>query len=163
MPAGGLRRSMLRSEVALDPCDIYLAAGNRDDEILHGCQRYWIAEAIRYTHREAVEELFTSKNCVTVGWRQKTAPQRQAECICLALANFNAIAYDVYANEQESTMVGLKDYSQYQKFVELLNYYYCGAKHFLTKLESSGAGEVEQDQLDRLRKEHEDLNIHIDS
>ena len=88
--------------------------------------------------------------------------QRQAECICLALANFNAIAYDVYANEQESTMVGLKDYSQYQKFVELLNYYYCGAKHFLTKLESSGAGEVEQDQLDRLRKEHEDLNIHIE-
>ena len=60
-------------------------------------------------------------------------------------------------------MVGLKDYSQYQKFVELLNCYYCGAKHFLTKLESSGAGEVEQDQLDRLRKEHEDLNIHIDS
>ena len=52
MPAGGLRRSMLRPEVALDPCDIYLAAGNRNGEILQGCQRYWIAEAIRYTHRE---------------------------------------------------------------------------------------------------------------
>jgi len=50
---------MLRPEIALDPCDIYLAAGNQEDEILHGCQRYWIAEAIRYTHREAVEELFT--------------------------------------------------------------------------------------------------------
>lgn len=30
---------MLRPEVALDPCVIYLAAGNQDDEILHGCQR----------------------------------------------------------------------------------------------------------------------------
>jgi hypothetical protein len=54
---------MLRSEVALDLYDIYLATGNQDDEILHSCQRYWIAEAIRYTHREAVEELFTDYNC----------------------------------------------------------------------------------------------------
>jgi hypothetical protein len=41
---------MLRPEIALDPCDIYLAAGNQNDEILQGCQRYWIAEAIRYVH-----------------------------------------------------------------------------------------------------------------
>jgi hypothetical protein len=53
---------MLRPGIALDPCDIYLAAGNREDEILHGRQRYWIAEAIRYTHREAVEELFTDRS-----------------------------------------------------------------------------------------------------
>lgn len=53
---------MLRPEVALDPCDIYLAPGNQDDEILRGCQRFWIAEAIRYTHREAVEGLFTDHN-----------------------------------------------------------------------------------------------------
>ena len=50
---------MLRSEVALDPCDILLAAGNQEDEILHRCQRYWIAEAIRCTHRSTVEDLFT--------------------------------------------------------------------------------------------------------
>src|SRR5216117_218301 len=53
MPAGGLRRSMFRPEVALRPRDIYLSTGNQEDEILHSCQRYWIAEAIRYTHREA--------------------------------------------------------------------------------------------------------------
>ncbi len=62
---------MLRPEVALDPCDIYLATGNQDDEILHGCQRYWIAEAIRYTHREAVEELFTDRNPTTTGQMRK--------------------------------------------------------------------------------------------
>lgn len=62
---------MLRSEVALDPCDIYLATGNQDDEILHGCQQYWIAEAIRYTHREAVEELFTDRNPTTTGQTRK--------------------------------------------------------------------------------------------
>jgi len=49
---------MLHPEIALDPGDIYQADGNRDDKILQGCQRYWIAEAIRYTHREAVEKLF---------------------------------------------------------------------------------------------------------
>lgn len=53
---------MLRPGTALAPCDIYLAPGNQDDEILHGCQRFWIAEAIRYTHREAVEELFIDHN-----------------------------------------------------------------------------------------------------
>jgi hypothetical protein len=62
---------MLRPEVALDPCDIYLAPGNQDDEILRGCQRYWIAEAIRYTHREAVEELFTDHNPTTTGQMRK--------------------------------------------------------------------------------------------
>jgi hypothetical protein len=58
---------MLRLEVALDPCGIFVAAGNQDDEILRGCQRYWIAEAIRYTHREAVEELFTDGNPTSTG------------------------------------------------------------------------------------------------
>lgn len=58
---------MLRLEVALDPCGIFLAAGNQDDEILRGCQRYWIAEAIRYTHREAVEELFIEGKPTSTG------------------------------------------------------------------------------------------------
>src|SRR5438045_6564742 len=71
MPAGGLCRSMLRSKVALDPCDIYLATGNQDDKILHGCQWYWIAEAIHYTHHEAVEELFTDHNPATTGQMRK--------------------------------------------------------------------------------------------
>ena len=62
---------MLRPEVALDPCDIYLAAGNQDDDVLHNCQRYWIAEAIRYTHREAVEELFAEHNTTITGQIRK--------------------------------------------------------------------------------------------
>jgi len=62
---------MLRPQVTLDPCDIYLAAGNQDDEILHSCQRYWIAEAIRYTHREAVEGLFMDRNLTTTGQMRK--------------------------------------------------------------------------------------------
>ena len=42
-----------------------------DDEILHGCQQYWIAEAIHYTHCEAVEELFTDHNPATTGQMRK--------------------------------------------------------------------------------------------
>jgi hypothetical protein len=44
-----------------------MAAGNRDDDIQHRCQRHWIAEAIRCTHREAVETLFTTKTRVKPG------------------------------------------------------------------------------------------------
>jgi hypothetical protein len=58
---------MLHPKVALDACDIFLAAGNRHDAILHACQRYWIAEAIRYTDRAAVEKLFSNDNSTTVG------------------------------------------------------------------------------------------------
>jgi len=60
MPPGGLRSSMLHPRVPLDPCDILQAAGNEDDTILHACQRHWIAEAIRYTHRTAVEKLLAT-------------------------------------------------------------------------------------------------------
>ncbi len=67
IPDGGLHKSMLHPEVALDPCDITLATGNQDDEILHTCQRYWIAEAIRYTHRAAVEDLFSDNDPATTG------------------------------------------------------------------------------------------------
>jgi hypothetical protein len=62
---------MLRPETVLNPCDIYLAISNQDDEILHNCQRYWIAEAIRYTHCETVEELFTDHNPTTTGQMRK--------------------------------------------------------------------------------------------
>jgi hypothetical protein len=58
---------MLHLEAALDPCYIFMATGNQDDEILRGCQRYWIAEAIRYTHREAVERLFADGNPTSTG------------------------------------------------------------------------------------------------
>lgn len=65
MPPGGLRSSMLHPRVPLDPCDILQAAGNEDDTILHACQRHWIAEAIRYTHRTAVEKLFSDDSTAT--------------------------------------------------------------------------------------------------
>ena len=65
---------MLRREVALDPIGhVYLAPGNQDDEILHRCQRYWIAEAIRYTHREAVEKLFADDDPNATGRMRKRA------------------------------------------------------------------------------------------
>jgi len=54
----------------------------------------------------------------------------QARSIYLALANFNALAYVVYAEVPLSTMNQLKGLPQYQMFVELLNYFYCGVKHF---------------------------------
>lgn len=60
IPDGKLQRSMLRLNNAVDPYDIYLAPENRDDDILHQCQRYCIAEAIRHIHREAVEALFSN-------------------------------------------------------------------------------------------------------
>jgi hypothetical protein len=41
----GLSKSMLRPEVALDPCGVYLTASNAGDETLR-C--YLIVEAIRY-------------------------------------------------------------------------------------------------------------------
>ena len=53
---------MLRNKVTLNLCDILLAAGNQEDEILHKCQCYYIAEAICYTHRKAVEDLFTDSS-----------------------------------------------------------------------------------------------------
>src|SRR5436309_7422970 len=71
IPVGGLRKSILCTKVALDSCDIYLAAGNQDDEILYSCQYYWIAEAIRYTHREAVEELFADSSPTTTSQMRK--------------------------------------------------------------------------------------------
>jgi hypothetical protein len=54
MPSDGLRKSMLLPEIGLDPTDIYLAPGNQEDDVLFQSQEYWIAEAIRCTHREAV-------------------------------------------------------------------------------------------------------------
>lgn len=50
---------MFHPEVPLLPQDIYLAPPNLNDPILQDCQRYHIAEAIRYCHRDAVEALFT--------------------------------------------------------------------------------------------------------
>jgi hypothetical protein len=61
MPSEGLHQSMLHTKIALDSCLVYKAAGNQNDEILRACQRYWIAEAIRYTHRAAVEKLFSDQ------------------------------------------------------------------------------------------------------
>ena len=49
---------MFHPEIALDWNDICFAPGNLDDEIRHEAQRYWIAEAIRYTHPDAIKKLF---------------------------------------------------------------------------------------------------------
>jgi hypothetical protein len=59
MPIGGLRKSMFHSNVVLSVKDVRLWPGNQDDKILHQTQRYWIAEAIRYTHRIAIHDVFT--------------------------------------------------------------------------------------------------------
>jgi hypothetical protein len=40
IPSGGLLRSMFHPEVPLDPHHIYMAAGNRDDNIRHQCQHH---------------------------------------------------------------------------------------------------------------------------
>jgi hypothetical protein len=61
MPVGGLHKSMFHPHIALDESDISLAPGNLDDEILHQTQRYWIAEAIRYTHHDAIHDVFTEE------------------------------------------------------------------------------------------------------
>ena len=77
----GLCSSILHPKVFLDPDDIYSAAGNQDDEIVHACQRYWIAEAIRYTHRDAVEKLFNDDCAAETAWPElptidRLAPRR---------------------------------------------------------------------------------------
>ena len=61
MPVGGLRKSMFHPHLSLDVNDVFLSPGNLDDEILHQTQRYWIAEAIRYTHRAAIHDVFTDE------------------------------------------------------------------------------------------------------
>ena len=45
-------KSMFLPEIALDSTDIYLAPANQEDDVLFQSQGYWIAEAIRCTHRE---------------------------------------------------------------------------------------------------------------
>lgn len=58
IPYGGLSKNMLRLDVPLHQHDVYIAAGNQADEIAIQCQKFWIAEAIRYTHQQAVESMF---------------------------------------------------------------------------------------------------------
>lgn len=67
MPEGGLYKSMFHPHLALDVNDVCFSPGNLDDEILHQTQRYWIAEAIRYTHRAAIHDIFTDE---LVEWPQ---------------------------------------------------------------------------------------------
>lgn len=49
---------MLHLDVKLKKRDITNAGINLQDQVLHNCQRHWIAEAIRYSHRCAVDALF---------------------------------------------------------------------------------------------------------
>src|ERR1700722_10641407 len=75
MPTQGLCRSMFHPEVPLQRQDIYSAPPNLADSILHDCQRYHIAEAIRYCHRDAVEALFTDAQPIQIG------PMRPRTCL----------------------------------------------------------------------------------
>ena len=83
MPSGGLRKSsMFLPEIALDSTSIHLAPGNQEDDVLFQSQGYWIAEAIRCTHREVVETLFAdgttteTKQPDLVGWPQFPSVER---------------------------------------------------------------------------------------
>jgi hypothetical protein len=86
LPKGWCR--MVYPGVALDPCNIYLAVGNQEDNILYNCQYYWIAEAIRYTYCKAVEELFSNRDSDTVnkiqavltGWPELPTVERLPLC-----------------------------------------------------------------------------------
>jgi hypothetical protein len=82
----------------------------------------------------------------------------QARSIYLALANFNALAYAVYAEVPLSTMNQLKGLPQYQMFVDLLNYFYCGVKHFFDSNNDEG---MTQSLRQRLKTEHNILCFHI--
>lgn len=66
--SGGLQRSMFHPQIALEPNDICLTSINRDDEICHEAQWYWIAEAIRYIHPDAIKKLF--RDNLTDQWPQ---------------------------------------------------------------------------------------------
>jgi hypothetical protein len=61
IPKGGLKRSMFRPEIPLSTKDVYDAPGTQIDDISIQCQRFWIAEAIRYTHKTAVDTIFASE------------------------------------------------------------------------------------------------------
>jgi uncharacterized protein DUF6589 len=61
IPAGGLLKIMYHPDVPLKPGHVYHAAGNPDG-ISKECQQFRIAEAIRYTHRQAVESVFNQSH-----------------------------------------------------------------------------------------------------
>src|SRR5271154_2581208 len=83
---------------------------------------------------------------------------KQARAIFLALINFNALAHAVYADVPSRTRSELKGLATYQMFVELLNYFYCGIKHFL---DSINVLDMDQWLLWRLGVEHDRLEGHI--
>lgn len=70
MPPGGLSSSMFHPETPLTVDTIYLSGGNSRDDISIQSQRYWIAEAIRYTHRDAVELIFMENQPPKIGPRK---------------------------------------------------------------------------------------------
>ena len=83
---------------------------------------------------------------------------KQARAIYLALINFNALAYVVYTDVPSRTLNQLKGLAQYQMFVELLNYFNCGVKHFLNSCNVLG---IDQQLRWRLDDERNRLASHI--
>lgn len=76
IPKDGLHQSMFHPEKPLHAYDILMAAGTQRDDILYQRQRYWIAEAIRCTHPEAVGELFSTVQKDEPGWPKFPVIQR---------------------------------------------------------------------------------------
>lgn len=78
VPDGGLLSSMFHPEVQLAPRHVRFAPGNLPDNVSIQCQRYWIAEAIRYTHRVAVESIFAASPSSTnlVGYPEFPSVER---------------------------------------------------------------------------------------
>lgn len=66
---------MLRPEIELNVGDIYRATGNQFDDISSQCRRFWIAEAIRYTHKKAIDTIFAS-NTSAVNYPQFPTVER---------------------------------------------------------------------------------------
>lgn len=74
IPITGLQTSMLDQRVLLSEEHIFQAPINdQTNGVYIACQQYWIAEAIRYVHREAVKSVFH------VSGKQELYPQFPAE------------------------------------------------------------------------------------
>jgi hypothetical protein len=66
---------MFHPERELTPFDIFCAPGNKNDDVHSQCQRYWILEALRYTHCEAINALYKTGDHPEV-WPQFPTVQR---------------------------------------------------------------------------------------
>jgi hypothetical protein len=82
---------MLHPEIPLRPRDIYDAPGPDDqDGIIRQCQIHFIAEAIRETHREAVEALFMDQQ------PQQTGPMKPRTQLVMMVIVLHCLNLTIY-------------------------------------------------------------------